>query len=167
MVKSPRFIELEDNRVLAPDQMRITNEIVDRVRAGMEERASREDAWQDGHGGDRVSGIEEHARRRAALAVLGPAGSGQKHSGAGSHRGKPTTMKPRYLLWRPQDDWQQPTATSTRTWMWTTIHGAFALWKPEQETLELMMPYDLIVVEELGQLSESIFERPDSLVAIS
>ena len=38
-----------DNRLLAPDQMRVGNEIVDRVRAGMAERATKEEAWQDGH----------------------------------------------------------------------------------------------------------------------
>ena len=56
---------------------------------------------------------------------------------------------------RPQST--EPAAQAQPPYVRT--HGAFALWKPEQETLELMMPYDLIVVEELGQLSESIFER--------
>ncbi len=40
-----------------------------------------------------------------------------------------------------------------------TIHGAFHVWKPLQETMELMWPYDMIIVEEVGQLSQKIFER--------
>jgi ATP-dependent exoDNAse (exonuclease V) alpha subunit len=40
-----------------------------------------------------------------------------------------------------------------------TIHGAFLLFKPEQETLELMMELDLIVIDEIGQLSQRTFER--------
>ena len=40
-----------------------------------------------------------------------------------------------------------------------TIHGAFQIWKSIEQTLELMIPYDLIIVEEVGQLSRGIFER--------
>ena len=40
-----------------------------------------------------------------------------------------------------------------------TIHGALLVFKPIQETLELMLPYDLIVIEEVGQLSQALFER--------
>jgi len=40
-----------------------------------------------------------------------------------------------------------------------TIHGAFLLYKPEQKTLELMIPYDLVVVEEIGQLAAWVFDR--------
>ena len=147
-----------ENRVLAPDQMRITNEIVDRVRAGMEERASREDAWQDGHGGSHVSVFDDHARKRPAFAVLGPAGSGKSTAVQAAieesynHQGSVLVVAPTGRL----------AATYRNKYPHLdvdTIHGAFALWKPEQETLELMMPYDLIVVEELGQLSESVFDR--------
>lgn len=40
-----------------------------------------------------------------------------------------------------------------------TIHGAFQLFKRLEDTLELMWPYDLVVVEEVGQLSRATFER--------
>ena len=40
-----------------------------------------------------------------------------------------------------------------------TVHGAFLVFKPAQQTLEVMWPYDLVIVEEVGQLSKSIFER--------
>ena len=146
-----------DNRVLAPDQMRITNEIVDRVRAGMEERAS--EAWQDGHLSFDASVFQEaSSMRRPAMAVMGPAGSGKSTAVQAAieesynHAASVLVVAPTGRL----------AATYRNKYPHLdvdTIHGAFALWKPEQETLELMMPYDLIVVEELGQLSESIFER--------
>ncbi|CAE7763064.1 unnamed protein product, partial [Symbiodinium necroappetens] len=40
-----------------------------------------------------------------------------------------------------------------------TVHGAFLVHKPVQEALEVLWPYDLIIVEEVGQLSKAIFER--------
>ena len=40
-----------------------------------------------------------------------------------------------------------------------TVHGAFLVYKPVLETLELMWPYDLVIVEEVGQLSKANFER--------
>ncbi|CAJ1389860.1 unnamed protein product [Effrenium voratum] len=40
-----------------------------------------------------------------------------------------------------------------------TVHGAFLAYKPVHEALEVMWPYDLIVVEEVGQLSRELFER--------
>ena len=40
-----------------------------------------------------------------------------------------------------------------------TVHGAFLVYKPVHQTLEVMLPYDLIIVEEVGQLSKNIFER--------
>ena len=40
-----------------------------------------------------------------------------------------------------------------------TIHGAFAIWKPLRQTLDIMGQYDLVIVEEIGQLSRPIFER--------
>ena len=33
------------------------------------------------------------------------------------------------------------------------------VYKPLQQTLELMFPYDLVIVEEVGQLSKAVFER--------
>ena len=39
------------------------------------------------------------------------------------------------------------------------MHGAFALWKPMRQTLEIMIPYDLVIVEEVGQVSRDHFER--------
>ncbi|CAE7455077.1 unnamed protein product, partial [Symbiodinium pilosum] len=40
-----------------------------------------------------------------------------------------------------------------------TLHGMFRLHKPEHETWDLMIDFDLIVIDEVGQLSRDIFER--------
>ena len=40
-----------------------------------------------------------------------------------------------------------------------TCHGAFLFHKPENEALPLMSQYDLVVVDELSQLSREQFER--------
>ena len=40
-----------------------------------------------------------------------------------------------------------------------TVHGMFALHKDELSTAELMRPYDMIVVDEVGQLPVWIFDR--------
>ena len=40
-----------------------------------------------------------------------------------------------------------------------TIHGVFSLYKAELQTLEMMLPYDLIVIDEVGQVPLWIFER--------
>ena len=40
-----------------------------------------------------------------------------------------------------------------------TVHGAFGLFRNEAETLDFMNMYDLVVLEEIGQLSATIFSR--------
>ena len=40
-----------------------------------------------------------------------------------------------------------------------TVHGAFLIFQPEQQTLEMMNEHDLIIIDEVGQLSRWIFER--------
>ncbi|OLP74791.1 hypothetical protein AK812_SmicGene45567 [Symbiodinium microadriaticum] len=40
-----------------------------------------------------------------------------------------------------------------------TVHGMFLLHKPEHETWDAMMPFDMAVIDEVGQLSEEHFER--------
>ena len=40
-----------------------------------------------------------------------------------------------------------------------TVHGAFLVYKPLHETQDMLYPYDLVIVEEVGQLSRAIFER--------
>ena len=40
-----------------------------------------------------------------------------------------------------------------------SIHSAFQIFKPEQQTLDVMITFDLIVIEEVGQLSVDLFEQ--------
>ena len=40
-----------------------------------------------------------------------------------------------------------------------TVHGMFAFHKPEVQTLEMMKIYDMVVIDEVGQLSTEQFER--------
>ena len=98
------------------------------------------------------------ASRRRPIAALGPAGSGKTTSveeaidechqrGARILIVAPTgRLAARYRAKYPGLDVD-------------TIHGAFLLYKPEQQTLELMIPYDLVVVEEIGQLAAWVFDR--------
>ena len=40
-----------------------------------------------------------------------------------------------------------------------TVHGAFMLFKTEAETSDLLYAYDLVIVDEVGQLPMSTFDR--------
>eukprot|EP00971_Amphidinium_carterae_P306004 6081270-Amphidinium_carterae.1 len=40
-----------------------------------------------------------------------------------------------------------------------SIHAVFEIWKPEQYTLDGMCTFDLVVIEEVSQLSVHVFER--------
>eukprot|EP00969_Alexandrium_andersonii_P261555 11563121-Alexandrium_andersonii.AAC.1 len=40
-----------------------------------------------------------------------------------------------------------------------SIHAAFHIFKPEQQTLDAVANYDLVVVEEIGFVAASLFER--------
>ena len=89
-----------------------------------------------------------------AFAVLGPAGSGKTTAvelavveavRSGAHVGIacPTGML----------------AARYRRRFVDTIHGMFSLYKAELQTLEMMLPYDLVVIDEVGQAPLWVFER--------
>ena len=92
------------------------------------------------------------------LAVLGPAGSGKTTAveiavdnavATGAHVGIacPTgALAARYRQRFPDLDVD-------------TVHGMFLLHMPEMTTLETMAEFDVIVIDEVGQLSRSQFER--------
>ena len=40
-----------------------------------------------------------------------------------------------------------------------SIHSAFGLFKPEHQTLDSVAYFDLVVIEEVGQISQEVFER--------
>ncbi|CAJ1334824.1 unnamed protein product, partial [Effrenium voratum] len=97
-------------------------------------------------------------RANRVFAVLGPAGSGKTSAvelaiaqavQAGAHVGVacPTGMlAARYRRRFPDLDVD-------------TIHGMFSLFKAELQTLEMMLVYDLVVIDEVGQVPLWIFER--------
>jgi energy-coupling factor transporter ATP-binding protein EcfA2 len=153
----PEYTVAMGETLLAPDQGRIATEIVDCVKEGMTEKQRQDDAWQ-GAGDEQQSGFTAGTCRRPAFAVLGPAGSGKTTAVQAAinvvheNGGRVLVVAPTGRL----------AATLREKFPYLdvdTVHGAFLVWKPVQETLELMLPYDLVIVEEVGQLSRWIFER--------
>ena len=158
---------------LSGQQRRIADEIVDSAQQGMQRRQQREDSWR-GEGWDSPDPADAAAANpawaadtspfagvvdaRTPFAVLGPAGSGkttavhdaiQRVSAAGG----------RILLTAPTGRLAATLRERFPDLEVDTVHGAFLVHKPAQEALEVLWPYDLIVVEEVGQLSRTIFER--------
>ena len=95
---------------------------------------------------------------RSAFAVLGPAGSG-KSTAVHSVIREAVRQGRRVLLAAPTGRLAATLREKFPDLEVDTVHGAFLVYKPVHETLEVQLPYDLIVVEEVGQLSKPIFER--------
>ena len=121
--------------------------------SGVEQRKQQEDAWK----GD-ASPFAPEAALRPAFAVLGPAGSGKSTA---VHRviREAVRQQCRVLLAAPTGRLAATLRDKFPDLEVDTVHGAFLVYKPVHETLEIQYPYDLIVVEEVGQLSKPIFER--------
>ena len=120
----------------------------------MQQRQGREDAWK----GEDASPFEAAAALRPAFAVLGPAGSG-KSTAVHEVIRKAVGKGCRVLLAAPTGRLAATLREKFPDLEVDTVHGAFLVYKPAHETLEVQVPYDLIVVEEVGQLSKTIFER--------
>ena len=123
----------------------------------MAEKARREGWWR---GDDDVAQnpFARTAKRRQAFAVLGPAGSGK--TTATQHAIETACQRgARILVTAPTGRLAATLRSKYPHLDVDTVHGAFLIFKPVQQTLELMFPYDLIIVEEVGQLSRNIFER--------
>lgn len=95
---------------------------------------------------------------RSAFAVLGPAGSGKSTA---VHRviREAVRQQRRVLLAAPTGRLAATLRDKFPDLEVDTVHAAFLVYKPVHETMDLQHPYDLIVVEEVGQLSHAIFER--------
>ena len=102
--------------------------------------------------------LEDKERRWAPLAVLGPAGSGKSTAvqtvvqmaidqGARVGIACPTRM----LVARIKEKFPHYDVDS--------IHAMFELFKPEHLTLDAMWFYDLVIIEEVSQVSQAVFER--------
>ena len=146
--------EFLDPTLLAPEQELVRWNVVAAAASAVATK------WPDD--GAEAAGwadwLAEPGSPSRAFAVLGPAGSGKTTAvelavteavRSGAHVGIacPTGMlAARYRRRFPDLDVD-------------TIHGMFSLYKAELQTLEMMLPYDLIVIDEVGQVPLWIFER--------
>jgi hypothetical protein len=149
-VKAP---ELGPRGMLAQDQHMVVAQVNERVTLALHRRWPEEvdaQVWADW--------MWSSSHSIKPLAILGPAGSGKSTAvkvairravANGAHVGIacPTGMlASTYRKEFPDLDVD-------------TIHGMFLLYKPERETMELMAAYDLVVIDEVSQLSQATFER--------
>ena len=144
---------------LSQQQRNIVQELVERVQTGMTERGNRQDVWK-GEGPEREAATwpAVHMGSATAFAVLGPAGSG-KTTAIHQVIQEAVAFGARVLLTAPTGRLAATMREKFPELEIDTVHGAFLIFKPVQQTLEVMWPYDLVIVEEVGQLSKSIFER--------
>ena len=163
-------IHKDDDVVAAPagekppletDQRNIVREIVDHVKEGLQARQVQEGVWKGDSEQPRADPFAEYnssRNQRQAFTVLGPAGSG-KTSCIEAAVEEVEKLGGKILIAAPTGKLAARFRQKYPHLAVDTIHGAFSLWKPLRETLELMLPYDLIIIEEVGQLSREIFER--------
>ena len=141
------------NIKVAPEQAKIINTIRRRVRHALLAK------WpEDNQVESWATWLEQETNANIPTVVLGPAGSGKSTAveialaeavQAGAHVGVacPTGMlATRYRSRHPDLDVD-------------TVRGMFALHKDELSTADIMKIYDLIVIDEVGQLPVWIFDR--------
>ena len=141
------------NIKVAPEQAKIINTIRRRVRHALLAK------WpEDNQVESWATWLEQEGNANIPTVVLGPAGSGKSTAveialpeavNAGAHVGVacPTGMlATRYRSRHPDLDID-------------TVHGMFALHKDELSTADIMKIYDLIIIDEIGQLPVWIFDR--------
>ena len=164
----PEAAPAGDKPPLAQDQINIVQHVLESVGKGMELRRVQEDRWKGEDGDDAEGGNAEpedffaqqaspNADRRA-FAVLGPAGSG-KTSCIQKAIDEVAAKGGKILITAPTGKLSATFRQKYPRQDVDTMHGAFALWKPLRQTLEIMIPYDLVIVEEVGQVSRDHFER--------
>ena len=126
----------------------------------MAEKQRRDDAWrEEGDGGGANPFARAQTRRdRKAISVLGPAGSG-KTTAVQQGIDWAHLAGARILIVAPTGRLAATLRAKYPHLDVDTIHGAFLLYKNLQDTLDLMWPYDLVIVEEVGQLSRWVYER--------
>ena len=145
---------------LAMEQVVISQQISTAVETAMNlrepEEADEAEGWEAYW--EQKREIKPNFRANRIIAVLGPAGSGKTTvieqainnayaKGAAIAVGCPTGL----LATSYKDKFPHIDVD--------TLHGLFSLHRPEQETLEKMMHLDLIVIDEIGQISQSTFDR--------
>jgi hypothetical protein len=116
------------------------------------------DEWQEAQGEAGAAGARRDAEDWRAVCVLGPAGSGKSYTiqtivaEAMQNSAKVILVCPTRILVAAYRE-KMPNLDVD------SIHSAFQIFKPEQQTLDRMATFDLVVVEEVGQLSSELFER--------
>ena len=145
---------------LAPDQQRIATEIVNMLKHGMEETRKREEAdWRERHEGQCDSyAFMNSDSTKYAFAVLGPAGSG-KTTAVQEAIDQAHAAGARILIVAPTGRLAASLRMKYPYLEVDTMHGAFHFFKERHERLELMLPFDLIIIEEVGQLEKWQFEE--------
>ncbi|CAE7275706.1 unnamed protein product [Symbiodinium sp. CCMP2592] len=141
------------NIKVAPEQANVIHTIRRRVQQALEAK------WpEDNQVESWAMWLEQEGSANRPTVVLGPAGSGKGTAveialaeavKAGAHVGVacPTGMlATRYRSRYPDLDID-------------TVHGMFALHKDELTTADIMKIYDLIIIDEIGQLPVWIFDR--------
>ena len=139
-----------------PQQARVTNLIINAVTKNMQTKAGQENAWQ-GEGEDHeqqdawaIDVLRMTERPQRAIAVLGPAGSG-KTTAVQCAIDECVSLGARVLIVAPTGKLAANFRSKYPDLDVDTIHGAFLLYKPQHETLEVWFPFDLVIVEEVGQ----------------
>ena len=150
---------------LSRQQQQIYEEIVESARQGVQQKLAQEAAWNalaavdedadmDGnnpHWGQEpeASPFPAAAAWRPAFAVLGPAGSG-KSTAVSQAVQMAAAQGARVLVAAPTGRLAATLREKFPELEVDTVHGAFLIYKPVHEALEVLLPYDLIVVEEAG-----------------
>jgi hypothetical protein len=151
-----------DKPNLEQDQRNIVRELIESVEEGWQQRTEEEDRWKgegpEHNAEDPFAWNQSANRIRQAFAVLGPAGSG-KTSCIEATVDEVAQRGGRVLITAPTGKLAASFRQKYPTLDVDTIHGAFALWKPLRQTLDIMGQYDLVIVEEIGQISKDTFDR--------
>ena len=138
---------------LSPEQARVVQHLRESVQSALDAK------WPEDNSVDAWGvWLDRHTFSNRATCVLGPAGSGKTtaveivlteavRKGAQVGVACPTGMLAAgYRSRHPELDVD-------------TVHGMFALHKEEISTAEMMRPYDMVVIDEVGQLPTWIFDR--------
>jgi hypothetical protein len=113
------------------------------------------DEWQDAQ---QVAGAGRAEDDWRAFCVLGPAGSGKSYT-VQTVVAEAIEQNARVILVCPTRILVAAYREKMPSLDVDSIHSAFQIFRPEQETLDRMATFDLVVVEEVGQLSSELFER--------
>ena len=130
--------------------------IVDAIRQRVESALRL--AWPDDWFDDQPRKAASDTMLQQPFVVLGPAGSGKSSAvkkaiqdASGANARVIVACPTRMLVATWKQDFPDLDVDS--------VHAAFRIFHPEQETLDAMVNFDLVVVEEVGTISQTVFDR--------